>query len=337
MSVENCLFRGLVPQGQKASDYDNLLNPVPQDKMLFLQQKRQISVTSRVIITDGQRSSITNKFVEISTSCQFKQRRKLVTDPENVMFGHGGVLLNEETLKEQWLILLWIEAMQDELIQFDRLKVLDVKETKNALQCLQQEAEYCALSASCASINVDEDTASRLWLQYNNSTVVCDLSVSHMQSHATPEQHSRPKHIHYSVQFIKEQVENCHKVVRLGINPMIQPEPEDLPKDNPKLEIAVLRWQYASSLRCTKTKCNISSLEHNESINNLGRTLFHFQNTCELHQTNGKPLQMSSSNSTAVGDLDDSYGIKGQTVVTATSIPFKCSIYEDILSRKLKI
>ncbi|GJW76027.1 hypothetical protein Tco_0137709 [Tanacetum coccineum] len=30
-----------------------------------------------------------------------------------------------------------------------------------------------------------------------------------------------------------------------GINPMIQPEPEDLPKDNPKLEIAVLRWQYA--------------------------------------------------------------------------------------------
>ncbi|GJZ18077.1 hypothetical protein Tco_0554200 [Tanacetum coccineum] len=34
---------------------------------------------------------------------------------------------------------------------------------------------------------------------------------------------------------------SCHKVVRLGINPMIQPEPEDLPKDNPKLEIAVLR------------------------------------------------------------------------------------------------
>ncbi|GKB08410.1 hypothetical protein Tco_0836694 [Tanacetum coccineum] len=36
--------------------------------------------------------------------------------------------------------------------------------------------------------------------------------------------------------------DNSHKVVRLGINPMIQPEPEDLPKDNPKLEIAVLRF-----------------------------------------------------------------------------------------------
>ncbi|GJQ98820.1 hypothetical protein Tco_0521805 [Tanacetum coccineum] len=32
------------------------------------------------------------------------------------------------------------------------------------------------------------------------------------------------------------------QVVRLGINPMIQPESEDLPKDNPKLEIAVLRY-----------------------------------------------------------------------------------------------
>ncbi|GJV66213.1 hypothetical protein Tco_1477041 [Tanacetum coccineum] len=28
-----------------------------------------------------------------------------------------------------------------------------------------------------------------------------------------------------------------------GINPMIQPEPEDLPKDNPKLEIVVLRMK----------------------------------------------------------------------------------------------
>ncbi|GJS65914.1 hypothetical protein Tco_0680478 [Tanacetum coccineum] len=32
-----------------------------------------------------------------------------------------------------------------------------------------------------------------------------------------------------------------------GINPMIQPEPEDLPKDNPKLEIAVLRWKSCLS------------------------------------------------------------------------------------------
>ncbi|GJX84296.1 hypothetical protein Tco_0335070 [Tanacetum coccineum] len=37
-----------------------------------------------------------------------------------------------------------------------------------------------------------------------------------------------------------------HQIAMLrttGINPMIQPEPEDLPKDNPKLEIAVLRMK----------------------------------------------------------------------------------------------
>ncbi|GJT15024.1 retrovirus-related pol polyprotein from transposon TNT 1-94 [Tanacetum coccineum] len=40
-----------------------------------------------------------------------------------------------------------------------------------------------------------------------------------------------------------------HKVVRLGINPMIQPELEDLPKDNPKLEIAVLS-DYRDPTHC---------------------------------------------------------------------------------------
>ncbi|GJR85784.1 hypothetical protein Tco_0209795 [Tanacetum coccineum] len=48
--------------------------------------------------------------------------------------------------------------------------------------------------------------------------------------------------------------DNSHKVVRLGINPMIQPEPEDLPKDNPKLEIAVLRVAYAPASEYLKPK-----------------------------------------------------------------------------------
>ncbi|GJX79562.1 RNA-directed DNA polymerase, eukaryota [Tanacetum coccineum] len=43
--------------------------------------------------------------------------------------------------------------------------------------------------------------------------------------------------------------DNSHKVVRLGINPMIQPEPEDLPKDNPKLEIAVLSDTYVFTMK----------------------------------------------------------------------------------------
>ncbi|GJR34885.1 retrovirus-related pol polyprotein from transposon TNT 1-94 [Tanacetum coccineum] len=48
-------------------------------------------------------------------------------------------------------------------------------------------------------------------------------------------------------------------VVRLGINPMIQPEPEDLPKDNPKLEIAVLRMKK----KCMDKRSKERSPPHN--------------------------------------------------------------------------
>ncbi|GJU89132.1 putative RNA-directed DNA polymerase [Tanacetum coccineum] len=62
----------------------------------------------------------------------------------------------------------------------------------------------------------------------------------------------------------------CHKVVRLGINPMIQPEPEDLPKDNPKLEIAVLRsheeLSSMNSLRGEGCGGRIVSAHYYESI-----------------------------------------------------------------------
>ncbi|GJY19289.1 hypothetical protein Tco_0390780 [Tanacetum coccineum] len=47
-------------------------------------------------------------------------------------------------------------------------------------------------------------------------------------------------------------VSSSNDVVRLGINPMIQPEPEDLPKDNPKLEIAVLRWKSLLEIKACK-------------------------------------------------------------------------------------
>ncbi|GJX54307.1 hypothetical protein Tco_0282676 [Tanacetum coccineum] len=46
-------------------------------------------------------------------------------------------------------------------------------------------------------------------------------------------------------------------VVRLGINPMIQPEPEDLPKDNPKLEIAVLRFFRKMALALSRLKSDV--------------------------------------------------------------------------------
>ncbi|GJX06143.1 retrovirus-related pol polyprotein from transposon TNT 1-94 [Tanacetum coccineum] len=111
-------------------------------------------------------------------------------------------------------------------------------------------AELCGVTCKLCSSNVDEDTTSILWLQLQQNTVVLRLSVSHsnlMQPRTTltDKAHHRPeisdlRYLSVGLYEMFDPVNWSHKVVRLGINPMIQPEPEDLPKDNPKLEIAVL-------------------------------------------------------------------------------------------------
>ncbi|GJZ12088.1 ribonuclease H-like domain-containing protein [Tanacetum coccineum] len=57
-------------------------------------------------------------------------------------------------------------------------------------------------------------------------------------------------------------------VVRLGINPMIQPEQEDLPKDNPKLEIAVLSIEGVED---EKKMYGIKGSRERSPQHNLGR------------------------------------------------------------------
>ncbi|GJY48563.1 hypothetical protein Tco_0438519, partial [Tanacetum coccineum] len=57
---------------------------------------------------------------------------------------------------------------------------------------------------------------------------------------------------------------------KLGINPMIQPESEDLPKDNPKLEIAVLRLRnHLSDDFFLKLKCSTCGFTDNLNKENL--------------------------------------------------------------------
>ncbi|GJU42616.1 putative ribonuclease H-like domain-containing protein [Tanacetum coccineum] len=94
-----------------------------------------------------------------------------------------------------------------------------------------ERQSYVALSAKgCAQVMVDDDTTSKIMaLTYRRRNTLNGLSVA-IAIHANPVQQSLTKQSH-----------TRHKVVRLGINPMIPLEPEDLPKDNPKLEIAVLR------------------------------------------------------------------------------------------------
>ncbi|GJR89085.1 hypothetical protein Tco_0213096 [Tanacetum coccineum] len=127
---------------------------------------------------------------------------------------------------------------------------------------------------------LDEDTSSNGGFNYNKIPLYCD-SQSAIAILCNPVQHSRTKHIHTRTEyqladmFTKALPEDRFKylvrrigmrclspaeleVVRLRINPMIQPEPEDLPKDNPKLEIAVLRYSQWRSrfLRYIDTKGN---------------------------------------------------------------------------------
>ncbi|GJZ50522.1 retrovirus-related pol polyprotein from transposon TNT 1-94 [Tanacetum coccineum] len=67
---------------------------------------------------------IPNKFVEIHTSqCT---RRQLATDPEMCMFALTVNTAELTNIKEAMGDHAWIEAMQDELHQFDRLKVWEL-------------------------------------------------------------------------------------------------------------------------------------------------------------------------------------------------------------------
>ncbi|GJS30774.1 hypothetical protein Tco_0491394 [Tanacetum coccineum] len=248
-------------------------------------------------------------------------RRQLATDPEMCMFALTVSIVEPKNIKEAMADSAWIEAMQDELHQFDRLKVWELvdkpfgkmiiklkwlweegidfdesfvpvarlgsssdfsmphaaqksfpifsewdvktgflngleerrssqepdadhagcldtqKSTSGGIQFLgdklvswmskkqnctamsSAEAEYVALSASCAQV---ENGIIELYF------VRTEYQLADMFTKALPEDRFK-----YLVRRIVEE--------RLRINPMIQPEPEDLPKDNPKLEIAVLR------------------------------------------------------------------------------------------------
>ncbi|GKF62235.1 hypothetical protein Tco_0182289, partial [Tanacetum coccineum] len=84
MSIENVSLR-LVPQGQKASDYENS-GPVPP-------RQNVVPTTEK-------------------TNSSQQGTRNCIVEPKNI--------------KEEMADSAWIEAMQEELDQFDRLKVWEL-------------------------------------------------------------------------------------------------------------------------------------------------------------------------------------------------------------------
>ncbi|GKF13566.1 hypothetical protein Tco_0055028, partial [Tanacetum coccineum] len=69
------------------------------------------------------------------------------------------------------------------------------------------EAEYVALSASCAQVMWMRTQLKDYGFNYNKIPLYCD-SQSAIAISCNPVQHSRIKHIHIRYHFIKEQVEN---------------------------------------------------------------------------------------------------------------------------------
>ncbi|GJR96247.1 integrase, catalytic region, zinc finger, CCHC-type containing protein [Tanacetum coccineum] len=187
MSVEN-VSSGLVPQGQKASDYDNSDPVPPRQNVVPSAEKTDSSQQGLEFLfsplleeyynpTDGQAEENNNdqapnasfqeaEFInpfctrvqEIGESSSrnidntdvhsfqpqshdyrwtrdhpleqvrgnptmpVQTRRQLATDPEMCMFALTVSIVEPKNIKEAMADSAWIEAMQDELHQFDRLK-----------------------------------------------------------------------------------------------------------------------------------------------------------------------------------------------------------------------
>ncbi|GJV30363.1 hypothetical protein Tco_1386811 [Tanacetum coccineum] len=78
---------------------------------------------------------------------------------------------------------------------------VDLSGTRRTICIIEPRGRARALSASCAQVNVDEDTTSRLWLQLQQNTVVLRLSIGHsnlMQPSTTFANKAHP----YSVQTV---------------------------------------------------------------------------------------------------------------------------------------
>ncbi|GJZ68999.1 hypothetical protein Tco_0632549 [Tanacetum coccineum] len=202
MSVEN-VTSGLVPQGQKASDYDNS-DPLPQEPNVcsIYSRKEPIRLQQGVQEIDPDMEN-----VALTITSSVRQLKSLGTSSTN-QFGKrlcsGRRVL---ILKESFAPVARFGSSSD-----FPLPTPAHKSFPSIRLGRENGLSYGPLKESFVWIKEKLQEP-----RYDELTKLPDVQKALLKS---------------------------HKVVRLGINPMIQPEPEDLPKDNPKLEIAVLSRYY---------------------------------------------------------------------------------------------
>nr|GEU58065.1 retrovirus-related Pol polyprotein from transposon TNT 1-94 [Tanacetum cinerariifolium] len=122
---------GLVPQRQKASDYENP-DPVPQRQDVYSSANADVPSQQELDLLFG------TLYVEFSNadhpleqarrnpSRPVQTRRQLATDLEMCMYALTVSTAEPKNIKEAMADLAWIEAMQEELHQFDRLQVWEL-------------------------------------------------------------------------------------------------------------------------------------------------------------------------------------------------------------------
>ncbi|GKA12338.1 hypothetical protein Tco_0691884 [Tanacetum coccineum] len=154
MFCEN-VSSGLVPQGQKASDYDNSDPVPPRQNVVPTAEKTDSSQQGLEFLfsplleeyynpahghaednNNGQAPNASHDYrwtrdhpleqVRRNPTMPVQTRRQLATDPEMCMFVLTVSIVEPKNIKEAMADSARIEAMQDELHQFDRLKVWEL-------------------------------------------------------------------------------------------------------------------------------------------------------------------------------------------------------------------
>ncbi|GKA25100.1 gag-pol polyprotein [Tanacetum coccineum] len=100
------------------------------------------------MITDGPQYHPLEKLVEIPTM-PVQNSGQLATDPECICSHSGGVLLKPKNIKEAMDDSAWIKAMQEELHQFDRLKVWELVDKPLATKGLCSGRAVLILTNHC--------------------------------------------------------------------------------------------------------------------------------------------------------------------------------------------
>ncbi|GKE62574.1 retrovirus-related pol polyprotein from transposon TNT 1-94 [Tanacetum coccineum] len=135
----------------------------------------------------------------------------------------SGKLIDQTDYRSKIRSLMYLTSSRPDIVQaicycdsgFELIAFLDVdhagcidthKSTSGGIQFLV-EAEYVALSASCAQVMWMRTQLKYYGFNYNKIPLYCD-SQSAIAISCNPMQHSRTKHIHTRYHFIKEQVEN---------------------------------------------------------------------------------------------------------------------------------